>query len=286
MSDEQAGAAAPAVEQAVTAPAVAEQATPTIESVPEGEATTENAETPGTEEGKQDESPSEKSQRLSRSQRQQRKLARLSTMLADQAAELSELRAKTTQGPQPPKESDFNGDYFEYQRALNKWDTEQVVNSALSKIIPQDRKPDVRDLEKQEIIDDLRERIGAARAHLPDFDVALGVLQRTVGDLSDAVLEGIGESEKGEFILYHLAKNPELAASINRMSEREATREIVRLEAKVSLPQPKRQTQAPTPLSTPKGGASPAKDMASLAKSEDISEFIKAERARKAAKGA
>jgi len=59
------------------------------------------------------------------------------------------------------------------------------------------------------------------------------------------------------------------------MSEREATREIVRLEAKVSLPQPKRQTQAPTPLSALKGGASPSRDIHTLAKSDDVSDYIK-----------
>jgi hypothetical protein len=43
----------------------------------------------------------------------------------------------------------------------------------------------------------------------------------------------------------------------------------------VSLPQPKKQTQAPPPITPPSGGASPSKDLHALAKSDDISGFVK-----------
>jgi hypothetical protein len=270
---EETGAAAPVTEPAApSAPAVSEQATPTNDSVQNTDAATENAETTDSE--NQDEDSSEGApKRLSRSQRMQRKVARLSTMLAEQASELEQLRSKTSDAPQPPKEDDFNGDYFAFQRALTKWDTEQVLKETLSKVIPEQKKPDARELGREDVIDDLRERIEAAQENLPDFKQALTDLQGHIGDLSNALLEEIGESEKGEFILYHLAKNPRLAASLNRMSERDAAREIARLESKVSLPQPKRQTKAPAPLNALKGGAAPSTDLHSLAKSDDASGY-------------
>lgn len=282
MTDEN-GAAAPAPEPAVTAPAVAEQATPQTEGPPVTEqASAENAETKEQETG-QESTPEQEPRRLSRSQRQQRKIARLSTVLAEQAAELEQLRQKTADAPKPPREEDFNGDYFAFQRALTKWDTEQVVHSALSKVIPQPAKPDTRALDQQDVIEDLRDRIQAAQEHLPDYQQSLASLQQRVGDLSAAVLEEIGESERGEYILYHLAKNPGIAASLNRMSERDVAREIARLESKVSLPQPKKQTQAPAPLTPLKGGAAPSTDLAKLARSDDVSAYVAARRAQEKA---
>lgn len=274
------GAAAPTEEQATIALAAVEQATPET-SVPNEAAAAENAET--REQETQESASQEEPRKLSRWQRMQRKNARLATMLAEQSAELEQLRSKNADAPKPPREEDFNGDYFAFQRALNKWDTEQVVQSALSKVMPEKTKPDARELDRVDVIEDLRDRIKVAQEHLPDYQQSLASLQQKVGDLSGAVLEEIGESEKGEYILYHLAKNPSLAASLNRMSERDVAREIARLESRVSLPQPKKQTQAPAPLTPLKGGAAPSTDLAKLAKSDDVSAYVAARRAQEKA---
>lgn len=278
------GAAAPVdVPSATSEQAAPEQATPTNDGVQQTDAAPENAET--TDHGNQeDASPEAGPKRLSRSQRMQRKVARLSTMLAEQNAELEQLRSKTSTAPQPPKEEDFNGDYFAYQRAATKWDTEQAINAALSKVLPAEKKPDVRQLDREDLISDLQERVEAAKQYLPNFDEVLTGLQKSIGQMNDALIEEIGESENGEYLLYHLAQNPKLAASINRMSPRDIAREIGRLESKVSLPQPKRQTQAPPPLTAPKGGASPPKDISALAKQDDLSAFIKARNEEDAAR--
>ena len=275
---EETGAAAPA-EQVVANQAApeGEQATQTQEQSNQ-EAAPENAET-NEQEG--DSSTEEGKRKLSRSQRQQRKIARLSTMLAEQSAKIEELSKGTSTGPQAPKEEDFNGDFFAYQRALNKFDTEQAINAVVEKIAPKDSKPDARQLDRAEAVAELQERVDAVSKSIPDFESSLGELHKRVGNLSDAVIEEITESDKGELILYHLSKNLDLAASINKMSARDVAREIGRLEAKVSLPNPKKQTSAPPPQRQLTGGAAPSRSEAELAKSEDASDLIKMWRDKK-----
>jgi uncharacterized coiled-coil protein SlyX len=276
---EETGAAAPTdTEVAKPAATESEQATPAVVQ-PEQEAPPENAET----EQQEDSQESEARRKLSRSQRQQRKIARLSSMLAEQAAKIEELNKATPSGPQAPREEDINGDYFAYQRALNKFDTEQAVGAVLEKIAPKDTKPDVRQLDRLEAVQELQERVDAASKHLTDFEPSLAELHKRVGNLSDAVIEEVTESDKGELILYHLSKNLDLAESINKMSARDVAREIGRLEAKVSLPNPRKQTSAPPPMSQPKGGATPSRSESELAKSEDASELIRLWREKKRA---
>jgi hypothetical protein len=278
---EETGAAAP-TESEVTATVapVANQAPNQTEvsDPPEGDTPSETAETteqegdPSTEEGRR---------RLSRSQRQQRKIARLSTMLAEQQAKIEELSKSTPSGPQPPKEDDFGGDYLAYQRALNKFDTEQIVSAALERVVPKNEKPDARQLDRAEAVADLQERVDAISKSIPDFQPSLAELHKRVGNLSEAVIEEITESDKGELILYHLAKNPDLAASINKMSARDVAREIGRLEASASLPNPRKQTSAPPPQTQLRGGAAPSKSEAELAKGENVSELINLWRSKK-----
>ena len=66
-------------------------------------------------------------------------------------------------------------------------------------------------------------------------------------------------SEKSALLAYHLAKNPDKLAELNRMSDRERAREIGRLEATLKLPEGKKQTTAPPPPSTAEGRCGPAR---------------------------
>lgn len=261
------GQPAPTDTEIAQAAPEANPATQPEPSEPQEVAATENAETKAEE-------SSEERRKLSRSQRQQRKIARLSSMLAEQAAQLEQYKANSPQAPQPPKEEDFGGDYFAYNRALSKWDTEQIVNAAVSKLAPERPQVNAKEQAKVDLIEDLRERIAAVSSTIPDYQPTVESLRTAIGDLSDALLEEIGESDKGELILYHLGQNHRLAASLNRMSERDVAREIARLEAKVSLPQPKKQTAAPAPMTQPKGGAAPPRSITELTKGEDASDAI------------
>jgi hypothetical protein len=79
------------------------------------------------------------------------------------------------------------------------------------------------------------------------------------------VIDEIKSSENSALLAYHLAKNPDKLNALNSMSARELAREMGRLEATVKMPEAKRATTAPAPLSRPKGGAAPRSQDADLA---------------------
>lgn len=102
------------------------------------------------------------------------------------------------------------------------------------------------------------ERVDEVKPRLPNFDKVMDTFEKNGGKFAHHVIEEIRDSEKGPVLAYQLAQNPGLVAELNAMSPRDAAREIGRIEAKASLPKPRTQTQAPAPLTTLKGGASPS----------------------------
>lgn len=285
---EETGAVAPATERAAIAPAGTETTKPTP-SVPEGEAAPDQAETT---EGTETEQPDSEGDgdstarpKLTRNQRLQRKAARLSTMVAEQAAELEKLRASTSKADtdSEPKEADYNGDWTRWQADHTAWKVTNNLKGVFQEQKQQDQAAALKE-RVREANDDFLERVEDIKPRIPDYDEAIIAFTKSGGQFAPHVQEELRDSEKGPLLAYQLAKNPQLAAELNAMSPRDAAREIGRLEAKTSLPQPKKQTQAPAPLAAVKGGATPSKDIFELAKGEDASAFIDAERKRKAAR--
>jgi hypothetical protein len=287
MSDTQ-GAAAPTTEQApATVPSGTEPATPATTSTPEG-AAAENAETLETEQPVPEGEATDEPVRLNRTQRLQRKAARLATMVADQAAELEKLRQQTAKSAadSEPKEAEYNGDWGKYQADYAAWKATQNIRGVLDERDQQTRNSQIQE-RVREATEDFLERATATKKLIPDYDAVVTAFANQGGQFAPHVIEEVRDSDKGPELAYHIAKTPGLAAELNALSPRDAAREIGRIEAKLSLPQPKKQTQAPAPLTALKGGASPRKELADLAKGEDITEFAKAETARKkAASGA
>ncbi len=285
MSDTE-GAAAPSAEPAASsAPAATEQETPKIESLPNpnAPASPENADTKAqeTEPKPEGEEGSDEPKRLTRNQRLQRKAARLSTMVAEQAAELERLRQATdkSDAESEPKEADYNGDWTKFQADYAAWKAAKTVSQKFTEREQRDAETRLRE-RRQEAADEFIERSEQIKSGIPDFDEVIGAFEKSGGKFAPHVVEELMESDKGPVLAYQLAKNPGLAAQLNALSPRDAAREIGRLEAKVVLPQPKRQTQAPAPLSTPKGGAAPTKSLADLAKSTDASGYAAARKAQ------
>jgi hypothetical protein len=288
MTDE-AGAAAPATEQAApSAPAAAEQATPKIETLPNPnvQSDPENAEPKAQETApKEEETEPDEPKRLTRNQRLQRKAARLSTMVAEQAAELERLRQATdkSDAESEPKEADYNGDWTKFQADYAAWRAAKTVSQKFTEREQRDAEQRLRE-RRQEAADEFLERSEQIKAAVSDFDEVIGAFEKSGGKFAPHVVEELMESEKGPMLAYTLAKSPGLAAQLNALSPRDAAREIGRLEAKVSLPQPKKQTQAPAPLSTITGGAAPTKSLVDLAKSEDATAYAAARRAQRKAR--
>jgi hypothetical protein len=286
------GAAAPSDGQAAQSePAESEQATSQT-SVPEGEAAAENAETQGTEQeskpegDEQEETP----KTLSRYQRLARTKARLATMVAEQGAELEELRKKVSGSgiaSDAPKATDYaQGEYdpgyltdlaaHKAAQKIGKQLDEQNQRAVTEKIT----------LAKEEAAEEFLERADELKTSIPDFDAAFEAFQKQGGTFAPHVIEELHESEKGPLLAYQLAKNPQLVNQLNRMSPRDAAREIGRLEAKASLPQQRKQTQASAPIKPlAAGGSTPTKTVYDLANSDDLSAYMKARNAEEQAKG-
>lgn len=251
----------PVVEQAVPAPAETEKPEPAIrdlDAVPEVKAETPETETEQDQpEGETDSTDEPK--RLTRSQRQQRKLARLSTMLAERDAEVERLKATTAKSDtdSEPKETDYNGDWTKYQADYAAWKATKSIKGILDEEKQTQRAAALQE-KVHEATEDFLERVEEVKTKLPDFDKVMNTFEKNGGKFAPHVIEEIRDSEKGPQLAYQLAQAPGLVAELNAMSPRDAAREIGRLEAKASLPQVKKQTQAPAPLTTVKGGASPS----------------------------
>ena len=196
-----------------------------------------------------DHDESEKPQKLSRNQRKNRKLA-------EQAAKIKELeyRLVRTQGHADddlamPRPDEFPGNYPAFARALRAFEVRRAV-----------RDENARGAQARDAAAELHrvraaaygERLSEVQDRIPDFEETLAEAKRI--DIRDDVRDLILESAKGPLIAYHLAKNLDKVAELNRMPQLAAAREIGRLEARIRGPQPKRQTSAPPPLTPPRGG--------------------------------
>ena len=280
---EETGAAAPQAEQA-QAPAASEQATPQTGVTQEADAGTEQAETQGQEQAEQQgDDDADKPKKRSTSDRYRRKISAQAGVIERLSSELDALKSKPTDDA--PKVTDY---------AQGEWDPAFIADTAAhkaaqkisSKLDERDQRSKAEQINaaKSEAAEDFMERADGLRPQIPDFDDAFAKFAQSGGQFAPHVIEEIHASENGPMLAYHLAKNPSLAIELNSLSPRDVAREIGRLEAKVSLPQPKKQTQAPAPLAALKGGAAPATDLHKLAKSHDASAYIAARNAQEKAR--
>lgn len=200
--------------------------------------------------------------RASRNQRYQRRIERLER-------ENSELRSRAParqsdddiareverQVGKKPDEKDFNGDYLAFERALTVY---EVDKRAVERDVKNQgvRQQAVAAERHRALVEAHQERVDEFREKAKDFDQVL----KSASNLKAApAVEGLVlDSDKSAHLVYYLAKNPNRLNALNGMSERDAAREIGRIEARLSLPQPKKQTQAPKPVTSPRGGAAPS----------------------------
>ena len=145
-----------------------------------------------------------------------------------------------------PQPSQFT-DAFEYAEALADWSAEQAL-------VRRDKEDLQRraDEAQQKVISNWAQKVAAAKADIPDFDVMVASSGVAV---SDPIRDAILESDVGPQILYHLAKEDDLAKKIASMSPYAALREIGKLEAKFEKqPETKQsnpvgKSKAPPPIS-------------------------------------
>jgi len=145
-----------------------------------------------------------------------------------------------------PQPSQFT-DAFEYAEALADWSAEQAL-------VRRDKEDLQRraDEAQQKVISSWAQKVAAAKADIPDFD---DMVASSGVAVSDPIRDAILESDVGPQILYHLAKEDDLAKKIASMSPFAALREIGKLEAKfekqpeTKASNPVGKSKAPPPIS-------------------------------------
>lgn len=198
-------------------------------------------------------------------QRMQDQIARLraeNDSLRSAAPAAGEDRAAAIEkeiGP-APKEEDFK-DWAEFDRAQRRYD----VKLAVAEQRFDDRAADTSrrqaaDLaaDREAAVEAFQERLDETRGKIPDFDKVLGEAKDR--EVKPHVTELVIESEKGGLLAYYLAKNPDVLTKLNGMSERDATKEVGRLEARLTLAKSKTATSAPAPARQVSGAAAPSAD--------------------------
>jgi hypothetical protein len=177
----------------------------------------------------------------------------------DKAALAAEVEKRI--GP-APKPEDFPDDYLAYEReaaawALDRRQTERSIKSEVTKAATTTTEAAGEKLEI--LVESHQSRLAALEKVLPGSKAAIGNLRKTMEaaghepNMAQHVGELMLESEKSALLALHFTKNPGELAKLNGMSERAATREITRLEGRLSLPQPRTQTKAPPPLTRVSG---------------------------------
>lgn len=241
-------------------PAVAVEPGKETETAPEGEAEPVKATEPTDEDSETDDDKPRK--RPSRTDRLKERIRELSEALE---VERGRKGSSSSELPKAPQEADFNGDYQAYERAQRAFETEQAVRRVLGESDAEKRA--VREQELRTAQAKLyAERAVEAKSDIPDFDQVLNAVRGE--DVRADVADFIRESEKGPFLAYHLAKNPGQIRALNGLSPTQAARELARIEARLSIPTPKKQTSAPAPMKPVAGGAAPSADISKMSMEE------------------
>lgn len=213
----------------------------------------------------------EEKKKLSGAARAKLREQRLLTELADTNRRLEEATRSqpadktASDDDKPPREEDFPGDWFAFDRAKTAYEAGKAAREAIRKEFK--TKEDSERASEQSKAARARaeahaERVEDVKDVITDFDDVMAEMKGV--NVRDDVIEEIMSSEKSALLAYHLAQNPEKLEALNRMNPRELAREMGRLEATVKMPTAKKQTSAPAPASSVKGGASPSSPEADL----------------------
>jgi hypothetical protein len=238
MQEENAGEVQEAIQ-----PAVIEQ--PTVEETKQSDAEETQESKP-----EQEEQPRDEKGRFKPVQERINELTRQRHDAEREAAYWKAQASNSTQHAKEPSVEDFS-DYSEYVKALTDYKADQKVNEVLSKR-DQDQVSQAEAKVNEFKLQAWAERSQAVKAELKDFD---DVLNASDTILPNYVIDGLLESEKGPQLAYHLAKNPDVVKQLWGMSQREADRELGRLETRLEKPKlvTKPVSNAPEPISSVRG---------------------------------
>ncbi|MEO9648815.1 MAG: hypothetical protein ABJ360_22515 [Roseobacter sp.] len=188
--------------------------------------------------------------------RMQRETAEAQDARDKAQTKLAKIEAAATSS-QPPKESDF-ADYNEYLLAVGAHTATQAnANYSRETVSEEKQQADARlealKAEKmREAAQTWAEQQAEASTRYTDFSKVVQSVP-----ISSSTADLILSSDKGADVAYFLGSNPEIARNMFDMQPVEMAREFGLIEARITVPKPRTQSQAPDPVNTlkPKGGA-------------------------------
>jgi hypothetical protein len=198
--------------------------------------------------------------------REKRELERRNHELAMAALRRGETPAgNQNQGAgKEPKPEDFTS-YNDYLTARETWNESRLLAKAREQLRNEMRAAAETQTrtQRQKAYSDAVEK---AAERYEDYDE---VVHNRDLQISPAMAEVIMEAgEKGPDLAYWLGSHPEDSARIARLNPVAAARELGRIEATLTTPQPKKTTQAPEPPKTVAGKDTATKDMERMSTDE------------------
>lgn len=175
---------------------------------------------------------------------------------------------QAAESSQPPKETDFQ-DYNDYlmaagaYHAARAWD-ERQSKEVDEKVSAHERQlEDIRNQQKQEAAENWAAQVAEAKSRYADFEQVV-----YTAPISDGVADMIVASDHAADLAYYLGTNRQEAEQISRMQPLDAARRLGAIEARLSLPRPRTQTNAPEPITPVKARAGAAKDPSKMTMAE------------------
>lgn len=238
----------------------AETQAPEAEAEPEGEA-------------------KEKSKAAERRERERALKARLIAERDAAMAEAERERARADRLKQaaaadtPPTEAEF-ADPIEYAAVKAAWYAQQkmfgreLAEAEAAERAAQERALAIDAAEEREAAATFKARADEARKRYADFDAVIG---DTTLPIPKEVALALATMENGPDVAYHLGKNRELAAELAHLSRRNPAAVGVRLALlgqSLNIPQPRKETAAPPPISPVRGNARPVLNPDSMSYAE------------------
>lgn len=205
---------------------------------------------------------------------------RLDRQIAHTAALEERLRAFTEQRPptqdraveQPPREEDFNGDYFAWQRALTRYETKMELLPQIEAAKAEVSKARQAEAMAQ-VASEFVTKEKAFRQAVPDYDDVISDAREDGLVLPPHMIDTIASSDNGPALVYHLAKNPNAAMKIASMPPLLAAREIGRIEAGIAPAKPRTESKAPPPVQAVKARSQIQKSPENMSMEEYMADF-------------
>jgi hypothetical protein len=156
------------------------------------------------------------------------------------------LEAKANPPAPPPAKPtpDQFDTYDAYVESLTEWKADERVSKKLAERDESSVKAESEKTRQS----NWAKSVEAAKAKYADYD---SVLSQSEVNVAPHVTDLLLDSEQGAELAYYLDRNPDVADKLNDMSEKQAARELGRIEARLSAEAPAPAEEPPEPVTPP-----------------------------------